>query len=134
MKVDRTNFVYMNDDHHLGSKTAVAMTAMMDWKKVHQLMEQVMDKIKIKWKAFTTIVLTSPFLDEFSLATSGAMIFVASMAWRDFLQNMLDSVLSIVKVESKLFTTLLNAIIFTCLAAFIVVMIHPDDKKKKKKK
>tara|TARA_B100000242_G_C42619154_1_gene291916 strand:- start:100 stop:471 length:372 start_codon:yes stop_codon:yes gene_type:complete len=123
----------MNDDH-LGSKKAVAMTAMMDRKKkLQEFIEQVIDQIKIKWKAFMTIVLTSPFLDEFSLATSGAMIFVASMAWRDFLQNMLDSVLSIVKVESKLFTTLLNAIIFTCLAAFIVVMIHPDDKKKKKK-
>lgn len=107
------------------------MTAMMDRKKVQQVIEQVMDQIKIKWKAFVTIVVTSPFLNEFTLATSGAMIFVASMAWREFLQNMLDSVLSIVKIESKLFTTFLNAIIFTCLAAFIVVMIHPDDKKNK---
>ena len=94
--------------------------------------QQVVEHVKMKWKSFVTMIHTSPFIDEFMLATSGAMIFVASMAWREFLQNMLDSVMSIFKIDSKLLTTFLNAIIFTCVAAFVVIMIHPKNKKKEK--
>lgn len=128
----RSNPVYVYDD--LRGKKPVTMMAIINREKVKEKIDYVVDQINTQWKAFIEIVLTSPFLNEFALATSGALIFVASMAWRDFLQNMLDSVLSIVRIKSKVFTTFLNAIIFTCLAAFIVILIHPGDDDKKKKK
>lgn len=113
-------------NHHDSIKKSPMSTVWQRNKEMQKIIDEATERIKTNWDAFVAMILTSPFLNEFTLATSGAMIFVASMAWREFLQNMLDSALSIFKIESKLFTTFLNAIIFTCLAAFIVIMIHPS--------